>query len=150
MDELVLRKVIPSDLPIFFEQQRDPLATSMAAFPARNRPAFEAHWAKILADDTGTIRTILFNGQVAGNVLIYVMDGKTEAGYWLGRAYWGKGIASKALRIFLEEILVRPIFAHVAQHNQASIRVLEKCGFKRIGEDRSPFKGWARFAGHTK
>ena len=139
MDQIELREVIPGDLPIFYEQQRDSLANQMAAFPARDRPAFDAHWVKILADPSSVIRTIEYAGQVAGNVLSFVMEGKREVGYWLGREYWGKGIATRALRVFLEQYPTRPLYAHVVQHNQGSIRVLEKCGFERVGEDRSPF-----------
>jgi hypothetical protein len=69
-----LRDVVGSDLPIFFEQQRDPVANYMAAFTARDptdRNAFMAHWVRILGDETTTIKTILFNGQVAGSVASY-------------------------------------------------------------------------------
>jgi len=130
-----LRDVTEEDLPIFFEQQRDPDANRMAAFPARDRAAFMAHWKKILVAPTGVIKTIVFDGQVAGNVLGFEHSGQHEVGYWLGRDYYGKGIATVALSLFLREFRVRPLYAHVAKHNGASIRVLEKCGFKMTGED---------------
>ena len=95
-----------------------------------------AHWAKILADDTVTIKTILFNGQVAGNIVSFQQSGEREVGYWIGREYWGKGIATRALAMFLELVKQRPIYAHVDKHNIASRRVLEKCGFVVAGEDR--------------
>jgi hypothetical protein len=60
MPTILLRDVIASDLPIFFEQQLDPVATQMAAFPARDRDAFMAHWAKIIADSHNTLKTIWF------------------------------------------------------------------------------------------
>jgi hypothetical protein len=66
-----LRDVLPSDLEIFFLHQIDPEATRLAAFPARDRQAFMAHWARILADRASTIRTILLNGAVAGNIVVY-------------------------------------------------------------------------------
>ncbi|MFL7870775.1 MAG: GNAT family N-acetyltransferase, partial [Anaerolineales bacterium] len=96
-NNISLREVQESDLPIFFEQQRDPLANQMAAFPARDQEAFMAHWAKIMKDESVILRTILFEGQVAGNVLSFEMEGKREVGYWLGREFWGKGIATVAL-----------------------------------------------------
>ena len=111
----------------------------MAAFPPRERAAFDAHWAKVLVNPAGQVRTILFEGQVAGNVLCYEMEGQTEIGYWLGQVYWGRGIATQALALFLKEIQTRPLYAHVVQHNLGSRRVLEKCGFALVGEDRSPF-----------
>ena len=138
--DLSLRAVIDTDLPIFFAQQLDPDANFMAAFTAKdpsNREAFEAHWDKIRAEPTILIRTILCNGAVAGSVLSYEDDGHPEVSYWLGREYWGQGIATWALKEFLWAVnLKRPIYARVAQDNLGSRRVLEKCGFAVIGEAR--------------
>lgn len=137
---IVLRDVMMSDLPIFFDQQLDPEANRMAAFTRKDpadRDAFMAHWAKILRDETITIQTILFDGQVAGSVLSYVdEDGQREVSYWIGRPYWGKGVATRGLLAFLDHIKVRPLYARVAQDNIGSLRVLEKCRFTRIGEGR--------------
>jgi len=133
---ILLRDVIESDLPIFFEQQLDPDATAMAAFPSRDRDAFMAHWAKIMADESNILKTILFDGQVAGNIVCWEGSGKWEVGYWIGKEYWGKGIATQALAAFLGQVTTRPLYAHVAKHNIGSLRVLEKCGFTVIGEDK--------------
>jgi RimJ/RimL family protein N-acetyltransferase len=108
----------------------------MAAFPARDRDAFMAHWAKIMADDSVVLKTILFNGQVAGNLVSFEISGEREVGYWIGKEFWGKGIATKALAEFLDYVKIRPLYAHVAKHNMASRRVLEKCGFTVIGDDK--------------
>jgi RimJ/RimL family protein N-acetyltransferase len=132
----LLRDVIASDLPILFEQQLDPEASAMAAFPSRDRQAFDAHWAKIMADETVILRTIEVNGQVTGHIVSWEMDGDREVGYWLGREFWGRGIATQALSEFLKFVQKRPLFAHVAKHNIGSRRVLEKCGFTVIGEDK--------------
>jgi len=136
MTSILLRNVIESDLPILFEQQLDPEATAMAAFPSRDRESFMAHWAKIMADESNILKTILFDGQVAGNIVCWEGSGKWEVGYWIGKEYWGKGIATKALLLFLGFVKTRPLFAHVAKHNIGSLRVLEKCGFTVIGEDK--------------
>jgi RimJ/RimL family protein N-acetyltransferase len=133
--DVTLRDIIESDLPIFFEQQREPEANRMAAFPRREWEAFMARWSKILADETVFKRTILFEGQVAGNVVSFVFEGEREAGYWIGKEFWGKGIATQALRAFLGQIVERPLYAHVAKTNIASIRVLEKCGFRLMSDD---------------
>jgi RimJ/RimL family protein N-acetyltransferase len=135
MSDVILRDVLESDLPIFFEQQLDPLATQMAAFPSRERDAFMAHWAKILGDPSVITKTILLDGQVAGNIVSFEQMGQTEVGYWLGRQHWGKGIATQALAAFLGHVAARPLYAYVARHNVGSIRVLEKCGFMRCGEE---------------
>jgi len=136
--DVVLRDVTEDDLPTFFEQQLDPDATRMAAFTARDRDAFMAHWTKILADETVTKKTILYDGHVAGNVVSFEQFGKRQIGYWLGRDYWGKGVATKALSAFLGHVKARPLYAHVARPNIASIRVLEKCGFTVSGYEKAP------------
>ena len=141
-DEVQLRDVIEDDLPILFEHQMDPEANRIAAFTPRNEKDFFAHWTKILADDTVVKKTILFDGDVAGSVVSFERDGDREVGYWIGREYWGRGIATRALSEFLDLVEMRPLYAHVAKHNVASIRVLEKCGFavsrhfKAIATDR--------------
>lgn len=134
-----LRDVTEDDLPIFFDHQLEPDANHMAAFPARGRDAFMAHWMKILGDKTVTTKTILFDGHVAGNVVNWQQSGQLEVGYWIGKEYWGKGIATQALSQFLGHVTVRPLYAHVAKHNIASVRVLEKCGFTISGEDKVSF-----------
>jgi RimJ/RimL family protein N-acetyltransferase len=124
-----LRPVAESDLPILFEYQRDPEANEMAAFPPRDRDAFMAHWTKILADETCVAMTVLVDGCVAGNIGCWTQDHQRLIGYWIGKAYWGKGVATRILSMFLRLVADRPLHAHVAKHNAASIRVLEKCGF---------------------
>jgi RimJ/RimL family protein N-acetyltransferase len=131
-----LRDAIETDLPIFYEQQLDPEAIQMAAFPTRGKDAFMAHWSRIITDDSVLIKTILFHGDVAGNIVCFEQLGEHEIGYWLGKEYWGKGIASQALTQFLEYIETRPLYAHVAKHNVGSRRVLEKCGFNVVAEDK--------------
>jgi RimJ/RimL family protein N-acetyltransferase len=132
---VILRDVAEGDFPVFFEHQMDPDATRMAAFPARDRKAFMAHWSRILADETVITKTILFDGHVAGNVVSFVQSGEQEVGYWVGKEYWGRGVATQALSEFLGHVETRPLYAHVARHNIASIRVLQKCGFRISGED---------------
>ena len=127
-----LRDVEAGDLPFFFEHQRDPVATAMAAFPARERDAFEAHWHRILTDPTLVTQTILVDGAVAGNVVMFPRGDRQLVGYWLGRGFWGRGIATLALHRFLGTIGARPLHAFVATTNVASRRVLEKCGFTLV------------------
>jgi RimJ/RimL family protein N-acetyltransferase len=129
-NEVRLRDVEPSDLPVFYEHQLDPDATRMAAFPSRDRAAFDAHWATaILGNPEAIIQTILVDGHVAGNIGSWRQDGDRLVGYWIGKEYWGKGVGTRALAAFLQLVTERPLRAHVARHNVGSIRVLEKCGF---------------------
>lgn len=112
----------------------------MAAFTASDpadRAAFLAHWARIRADPSNVIQTILADGAVAGSVSSYQeQQGKPEVTYWLGKAFWGQGIATRALALFLERMTVRPVYARAAKDNAGSRRVLEKCGFTITGESR--------------
>ncbi|QBD75510.1 N-acetyltransferase [Ktedonosporobacter rubrisoli] len=135
-----LRDVMMSDLPIFFEQQLDPQAIYMAAFTPKDpadKEAFTARWNRNLANEANIIQTILYADEVAGSISIYENEkGHSEVTYWLGKPYWGKGIASAALAILLKRIAVRPVYGRAIKDNLASLRVLEKAGFVRIGEDR--------------
>ena len=147
IQNLFLREVVDDDLPLFFDFQLDPDANSMAAFTARDPTdgeAFAAHWNKILVEPTNIIRTIVCDGRVVGSVSSYEESGKPEVTYWIGRAHWGKGIATRALTAFLAQVnTTRPIYARVAKDNLGSRRVLEKCGFQVIAE----MKGFANARG---
>ncbi|CAN5853035.1 GNAT family N-acetyltransferase [soil metagenome] len=145
-NDIILRNVTEDDLPLFFEHQLDPDANHMAAFTRKDptdRATFMAHWAKILGDDTLINKTILCNGQVVGHVFRYEEDGRAEISYWIGKFYWGHGIATQALLAFLEEVKDRPLYARAVKDNFASLRVLEKCGFTIIDEG----KGFANARG---
>jgi RimJ/RimL family protein N-acetyltransferase len=126
-----LRSVEDRDLDVFFKHQADPQAVEMAAFPARDKHQFAAHWAKLRADDNLVVRTIVADGMVAGNIGSWQANGQQTLGYWIGRECWGRGVATQALALFVDEVSVRPLYAHVAVHNVGSVRVLEKCGFRR-------------------
>jgi RimJ/RimL family protein N-acetyltransferase len=139
--DILLREVTEDDLVIFFEQQQDPAANWMAAFTAKDPtdwPAFAEKWAKILDDRTGMAKTIVCGGRVAGYVLSFVApwSGQREVSYWVGREYWGRGVATKALAEFVGLVAERPLCARAAGDNTASVRVLEKCGFTLCGRDR--------------
>ena len=128
----VLREVVEEDLPVFYEHQRDPEAAAMAVFPSRDRDVFMAHWAKTLANDSALTWTVVSDGEVAGNIGCWEADGRRFVGYWIGREFWGRGLATRALAELVDLVDARPLYAHVAKSNVASIRVLEKCGFVEI------------------
>lgn len=138
--EVRLRAVEDRDLDVLFDHQADPEAAEMAAFPPRDRERFDAHWAKIRADDTVVSRTILVDGLVAGGINSWQDGDQRLVGYWIGRKYWGRGVATHALTLFLSDLPARPVHAHVAAHNAGSIRVLQKCGFQRdlVQEAQAP------------
>ena len=142
MDISRLREMIDDDLPIFFEQQLDEGANRIAAFTRRDpgdRAAFDAHWRRIRGDGRIILRAVIVadDDRVAGHVLKYERGGDAEISYWLGRAFWNRGIATAALRQFLAGVVTsRPLPARAAADNGASLRVLEKCGFVPVARQR--------------
>lgn len=133
MKSVRLRPVAAADLDAFFEHQRDPIALRLGALTGRERPDFDRHWAKILADSAGIIRTVECEGAITGYVCSFLRDERREVAYWYGSEYWGKGIATVALRALLSELTERPLYACVVIDHPASQRVLEKVGFRVAG-----------------
>ena len=144
--DIRLRDIVESDLPIFFEQQLDRVANHMAAFTSADptdESVFRAHWARILRDTAITKKTITADSVVAGHIASFTRGGEREVTYWIGKQYWGRGVATKALTELLRQVPSRPLHARVAKDNFASLRVLQKCGFVIVGED----KGFANARG---
>ena len=136
--EIALREVHDSDLPVFYRLMNDPESLRMAAFTPKDpadRDAFDAHWKKIRAS-SAVLRTILADGDVVGSTAVYGEPGEREVTYWVDRAHWGRGIATAALGALLAEVPERPLFARAAADNAASLRVLEKCGFRESARAR--------------
>ena len=126
-DESVrLRPIQESDLPRLYELQLDPESNCMIP---RSREAFDSHWAKLLDDPGNISRAVLVGQALVGSISCFPMDDQDHVGYWIDRAYWGKGIASRALHLLLREVAKRPLVATAATSNRASLRVLQKCGF---------------------
>jgi RimJ/RimL family protein N-acetyltransferase len=138
---VALRKVQPADLDVLFEHQNDQEACRVAGFVSRPRPAFDAHWRKILGDPSTIVRAVLCESQVVGNVCSFEEEAGRVAGYWIGREWWGRGIATLALEQLLQIDDTRPLYAFVSVQNPASIRVLEKCGFERLERRTNPKDG---------
>ncbi len=89
-----LRYVTSEDLPTFFEHQKDPDATHMAAFTSRepsDREVFDAHWARVLSDPTITMKTIVVEGLVAGNIVSFPHFGKPSVGIGLAKNFGAAG-----------------------------------------------------------
>ncbi len=134
--DLALRPVHTSDLPVFFRQTNDPESMRTAAFvspKSADWDQFAAHWERICGEHH--VRTVLLDGDVVGSAAVYGEPGELEVTYWIDRAYWGRGVATAALRLLIEEVTERPLHARAAADNKGSIRVLEKCGFVVTGHD---------------
>jgi len=137
---VALRPVEDSDLDALFDQMRDPESVRMAAFTARNpddRSAFDAHMARVRSSPDITLRAVTQDGRLVGSIGSFVIEGDTEITYWIDRAAWGRGIASRALALFLDLMPVRPLHARAASDNTGSLRVLQRSGFEVTGTETS-------------
>ena len=135
-----LRETTPDDVPRMYHIQLDAESNSLAGVRPRSEAAFNEWWDKILSGD-GEVkpRVIVIDDDVVGAISSFPAHGQVHVGYWIAREHWGKGIASRALELFLLDERRRPLHACAACHNPASIRVLEKNGFRvtgrRMGEE---------------
>lgn len=137
---VALRTITDADLDALFDQMRDPESVWMAAFTPDNpddRPVFDAHMAKVRFSPDTTTRAVTCDGQLVGSIAAFVLEGQTEVTYWIDRAAWGRGIASRALELLMDLVPVRPLHARAASDNVGSLRVLQKSGFKIIGTEKS-------------
>ncbi|QQQ78212.1 GNAT family N-acetyltransferase [Saccharothrix sp. 6-C] len=140
MAEVALRPVRDADLDALFEQMRDPESVRMAAFTAEDpddREAFDLHLAKIRAAHDTTLRAVTLDGRLVGSISSFVVEGDTEITYWLDRSVWGRGIAGRALALFLDTVEVRPLHARAASDNAGSLKVLRRAGFTVVGTEIS-------------
>jgi len=137
--QLKLRQTEKSDLELFFQFQLDKEANYLAAFTPKDSTDKEAYikkYTKHLADPTINMQTILVEETIAGSIAKFEMEGKTEITYWIDKIFWGQGIATNALKKLLTIENTRPVFGRVAFDNLGSQKVLEKCGFVKIGADK--------------
>ncbi|MFJ4104106.1 GNAT family N-acetyltransferase [Amycolatopsis japonica] len=138
MVEVALRSVEDRDLDTLYELMRDPESVRMAAFVARDpddREAFDRHMAKLRTSPDLIVRAVTGDGRFLGTIGRFFVEGDAEITYWIDRAVWGQGIASRALALFLKMVEVRPLYARAASDNLGSLRVLEKAGFAVIGTE---------------
>ncbi|PZG00362.1 GNAT family N-acetyltransferase [Micromonospora deserti] len=145
--DLQLRPIHDDDLEEFYRHQQDPEAVRMAAFTAQDptdRAEFAAHWRRVRTDRAIVSRTVTVDGAVVGHVIAFPVGDRTEVSYWIDRARWGRGYATRALGALLRELPQRPVHARAAKDNHGSLAVLRKCGFVIRGEDH----GYAAGRGH--
>ncbi len=138
-NQISLRQTIVTDLEKFFEFQLDKEAMHLAAFTPKDptdKIAYMTKFKRLLEDPTITMKTIIVDRQIAGSVAKFLMEDDAEITYWIDRKFWGQGVASAALKDFLNIENTRPIFGRVAFDNYGSQKVLEKCGFEKIGTDK--------------
>lgn len=138
-DKITLRQTEINDLPFFFNFQLDKEASHLAAFTPKDptdKSAYLNKYTRLLNEPTVNMRTIIVDNIIAGSISKFEIEGDAEITYWIDRSFWSKGVATTALRNFLTVENTRPIFGRVAFDNFGSQRVLEKCGFLKIGKDK--------------
>ena len=138
-DNITLTETEKQDLNAFFKFQLDKEANYLAAFTSKDpsdKTAYMEKYTKLLTDPAVNMRTIKVNNVIAGSVSKFVMENDAEITYWIDRDLWGQGIATAALKEFLKTERIRPIYGRVAFDNYGSQKVLEKCGFVKIGKDK--------------
>src|SRR4051812_11984640 len=133
-----LRDFADADADALYEWMRDPVSVRMAAFTADDpddREAFDAWLARVRANPTVIQKMIWVDGSLVGSISTFDMEGDREVSYWLDRAVWGRGIASRALMALLQLDTQRPLSARAATANAASAAVLGRAGFVEVGRD---------------
>lgn len=138
---VALRPVRESDIDLFFLHQADVDAVGMGGYTPRPRDEHREHWLSLLADSTVNPRTITVDDAVAGHVSAWTVSNRRQVGYGLDRSFWGRGVATAALLRYLDMEKGRPLWASVADHNVASLRVLVKCDFQRVEEPHTEAHG---------
>ena len=138
VDKVELRQPVLDDRELIFQMSIDPIANAMSMVYPRSRIDFEERWERVQSDPSVISRTILFDSEVVGKINSFPVDGQIHVGYLIVRTHWGKGIGTRALRAFLDVVDTRPLRARIASSNIGSMRVLEKCGFVKVGERVSP------------
>ncbi|WP_030905357.1 GNAT family N-acetyltransferase [Streptosporangium amethystogenes] len=133
-DDVRLRDVEEADLELFFEHEHDPETVRRSKFVPRERERFMTHWAtRVLGDSTAMVRTVTVDGEVAGNIVSWWEEEKRFIGYVFGRRFWGRGVGTRALTLYLrQEEPIRPLYADPFSGNTGSVRLLERCGFRRV------------------
>lgn len=137
--KIILQQTVLDDLEFFFNFQLDKEANNLAAFTSKDptdKSAYLNKYTKLLNDPAINMQTIIIDNVIVGSIAKFEMQGEAEITYWIDRNFWSKGIATTALKNFLTVENARPIFGRVAFDNFGSQRVLEKCGFVRIGKDK--------------
>ncbi|MBC9911567.1 GNAT family N-acetyltransferase [Chitinophaga varians] len=137
--QITLRKTVVADLEVFFIFQLDEEANHLAAFTSKDptdKPAYIQKYTKHLGDPTINNCTIIVDDVIVGSIAKFEIGGDAEITYWIDKKFWGKGVATKALQHFLTLEHARPIVGRVAFDNIGSQRVLEKCGFVKVGSDK--------------
>lgn len=137
-----LRRWHPADAPSLVKHANNPnVAGNLRdGFPYPYTLPDAKSWLEDANENQdNTILALEVNGEAVGGIGLHglkdVYRYNAEVGYWLSEKYWGKGLMSDAVSVMVDYAFTRKswlrIFATIFEHNLSSMRVLEKCGFKK-------------------
>jgi RimJ/RimL family protein N-acetyltransferase len=140
-DRLVLRRPELSDAPVITALINDrDIAANLLHVDHPYPDGMAEQWIQNVHESEGDGLSFRFvitrkaDRQLIGSIGIHrdMQHQRGETGYWLGKAYWGQGCATEALRRVIqfgfEQLSLNRIQASYFVHNPASARVMEKAG----------------------
>jgi len=147
-ERLLLREHEADDLDPFCAMKMDPEVRRFVGGRPRTRDEAEQKFRKIPSNDRLPFWAIVYKaeGRYIGRGGLHPMPGSAPGlGFYIARAYWGRGFATEAAQAFVEyglrELKLQRIISSVEVGNAASVHVLEKLGFSLVrreeGERRS-------------
>ncbi|MDP6544270.1 MAG: GNAT family N-acetyltransferase [Phycisphaerae bacterium] len=155
MNGLRIRHQQVSDAKRFYEILNHP---DFIYFPAKPKSIEQERQflrtnKKMRQDNVCHNYSVLLHDEVVGTIGIKISPHypkSCEVGYFVDRAFWGKGIASAALKL-VEEVCFNELRMHrielfTLKQNKASIRVAEKCAYRKEGIQRHKVKHQGKWA----
>lgn len=143
---LRLRPITMPDAPAISRYTSDPrVARMLDNVPSPNPVVAVEGWLEIQAalraqGGRSMLYGVEFAGDFAGTVSARWQGDAWSVGYWIGRPFWGQGLATEAARAVIEEAgAAAPVTAWHYFDNLASSRVLAKVGFVYTGVDAPRF-----------
>ena len=139
------RRFVPDEVFETIDEARETVDFLMSQYETKDGPLVYAILISKTGENIGYVQ------------LIPIDDDQWEVGYHIAMQHTGKGYAAEAVRAFLpaitREVGINEVFGICLKENAASVRVMEKCGFKPVfnglgkyqGEERNIVKmSWTR------
>ena len=153
-ERLVLRPPVPADAEQLHRLVNDwAVVRNLSRLPFPYPRTLTDEWIASTAEQRskGTGYHLVITGLEDGKELVIgcvglrldISPDVANLGYWVGRQYWGHGVATEAVgraaRWALANLPVRRVEAHVAEDNPASSAVLRRIGLREVGRGREAF-----------
>lgn len=146
---LVLRAPIRGDVPdIVRLADNRAIAQNLSRLPSPYTRADGIGFVEIQAQRADERPyAVTLDGMFIGVIgFTYFPEEAPEFGYWLGEPYWGRGIMGEAARALLDAAFATRLYPQVRARtlatNAASLKLLEKVGFRRLREGTDDTGAW--------